>query len=77
MSRTPITASIPAAVVAVIPWSCAAGMKCTAISPTVVAPQTKKLAASAQKVPVRIASRRTATAEDGGGAARGGAATPP
>ena len=38
----PSRASIPAAVVAGIPWSWAAGMKCTAIRPTVVAPQTKK-----------------------------------
>ena len=54
MSRMPITASIEAAVVAGIPWSWAAGMKCTAIRPTVVAPQTKNDAASAQNVPVRI-----------------------
>ena len=62
----------PAAVVAVIPWSCAAGMKCTAIRPTVVAPQTKKLAASAQNVPVRIASRSTATALWAASRRRGG-----
>ena len=72
MSRIPITASIPAAVVAAIPWSWAAGMKCTAISPTVVAPQTKKLSASAQNVAVRAASRRTAIALDASAPPRAG-----
>ena len=78
MSRMPIAASMPAAVVAAIPWSCAAGMKCTAIRPTVVAPQTKKLLASAQNVPVFTASSSTATAEEAGAPTRGGStAVPP
>ena len=77
MSSTPIAASIDAAVVADMPWSCAAGMKCTAIRPTVVAPQTKKEMASAQNVPVRIASPRTLSALLGGVVGFGSISVPP
>ena len=57
MSKMPTRASRLAAVVAAMPWSCAAGMKWVPISPLVVAPQMAKLPASSQKVPVRLATR--------------------
>ncbi len=62
MSKTPTTASSPAAVVAPIPWSWAAGTKWVPISPLVVAPQIAKPATRAQKVRVRDASRSAVTA---------------
>ena len=48
MSKTPTTASSPAAVVTGMPWSCAAGMKCGWTSPLVDMPQMKKPPASSQ-----------------------------
>ncbi len=61
MSKTPTTASSPAAVVCAMPWSCAAGTKCVPISPLVVAPQIAKPATSAQNVRVRATPSRSAS----------------
>jgi hypothetical protein len=62
MSKTPTTASSPAAVVTGMPWSCAAGMKCGWTSPLVDSPQMKNPPASSQNGVVRAAwtSPRTA-----------------
>jgi hypothetical protein len=51
----PISASVLAATCSVKPYSMACGMKCVLTIPTLVNPQTKKLPASSQKSPVRIA----------------------
>ncbi len=48
MSKSPTTASSPAAVVTGMPWSCAAGMKCGCTSPLVDIPQMKNPPASSQ-----------------------------
>jgi hypothetical protein len=48
MSNTPINASMDAAVVAGIPWSCAAATKCVPIRPFVDQPQTKNVPTSTQ-----------------------------
>ncbi len=61
-SKTPITASRPAAAVTGMPWSCAAGTKWVRTSPFVEAPQIAKVPASSQKGPVRAASARTFSA---------------
>ena len=45
-----------------IPWSIAAGMKCVAINPLVVAPQIANPPASSQNVGTRAASRKTLSA---------------
>ena len=59
MSKTPITASKPAAVTCGMPWSCAAGMKCDCTAPFVVHPQMKNVPARSQKSRTWIAWRRT------------------
>ena len=61
-SKTPTSASSPAAVVSAIPWSCAAGMKWVPISPFVDQPQTQKVKNRAQKVHVRPACLRVLSA---------------
>ena len=55
MSKSPTSASRPAAVVSAMPWSCAAGMKWVPTSPLVVAPQIAKPPASSQNGRVRAA----------------------
>jgi AraC-like DNA-binding protein len=62
MSNRPTSASRLAAVVSGMPWSCAAGMKCVAMRPLVLAPQIAKPPTSSQKVPVRDAERGTDSA---------------
>jgi hypothetical protein len=62
MSKTPTTASSPAAVVAGMPWSCAADTKWLLMIPFVVQPQTKNVPASSRKDRVQNASRSTVTA---------------
>jgi hypothetical protein len=57
MSKTPTTASSPAAVVIGMPWSCAAGMKCGCTSPLVDSPQMKNPPASSQNGTVRAPER--------------------
>ncbi len=59
MSKAPITASRPAAVVGGIPWSWAAGMKCVWISPLVDQPQMKNVPTRIQNVAEWEASRNT------------------
>jgi hypothetical protein len=75
MSKTPMSASRPAAVTWVMPWSWAAGMRCVETSPFVVAPQMKKLPASSQKVGERQASRSPFTAARKGLLGRSGTGT--
>lgn len=58
----PTRASREAAVVAGMPWSCAAGTKWDWTSPAVVAPQMKNPPTSSQNVPVREASARAPSA---------------
>ncbi len=62
MSNTPMRASRLAAATGATPWSWAAGRKCVPMSPLVLAPQTKKLPASSQKVPLCADSRSPAKA---------------
>ena len=54
MSKMPIRASSPAAVVCGMPWSWAAGMKWVPIRPLVDQPQIQKVRNSAQKVQRRL-----------------------
>ena len=54
MSKTPISASSEAEVVAGMPWSWAAGMKWVPIRPLVDQPQIQKVRNSAQKVHGRL-----------------------
>jgi len=58
----PIMASKPAALTSGMPQSNAAEMRCVPMSPLVLAPQTKKDAASSQKSRTRIASTSVPTA---------------
>ncbi|CAB4757379.1 unannotated protein [freshwater metagenome] len=58
MSKIPTIASRPAAVVAPMPWSWAAGTKCVLIMPLVVHPQMKNVPASSQKARVLAANAR-------------------
>ncbi len=77
MSKTPTTASSPAAVVAGIPWSCAAGTKCVWMMPFVDQPQTQKVSTSAQNGQRRETRASVETARRAGDsveAATGGAA---
>jgi hypothetical protein len=67
-SKTPISASRPAAVTCVIPWSCAAGIRCVETRPFVVAPQTKNVPASSQKARERIAAPSASIAAPKAGA---------
>ena len=62
MSKTPIRASRPAAVVCGMPWSWAAGMKWVPIRPFVDQPQIQKVPTRIQKVRDRRLSRSVPTA---------------
>ncbi len=62
MSKTPTTASSPAAVVTGIPWSWAAGTKCGCTSPFVDIPQMKNPPASSQNGRDRTARPRPRSA---------------
>ena len=66
MSKIPIRASSPAAVVCGMPWSWAAGMKCVPIRPLVDQPQIQKVRNSAQKVQRRLTWRRVRRASRAG-----------
>ena len=77
MSKTPISASRLAAVVAGSPWSCAAGMKWVPIRPFVDQPQMQNDRNSAQNVHRRDTwtSVRTASRAAPGPPATGGGST--
>ena len=62
MSKTPIRASSPAAVVCGMPWSWAAGMKCVPIRPFVDQPQIQNVPTRIQKTRDRRLSRSVSTA---------------
>src|SRR5919201_55875 len=65
-SKTPMAASMPAAVTSGRPCSTEAGIRWTAIRPTVVAPHTAKLPASSQKSRTRAPSTSVAMANPNG-----------
>jgi hypothetical protein len=79
MSKAPIAASSPAAWTSPIPWSCAAGIRWVPITPTVVAPQMKKVPASSQNARERAPTTRAPAVAAKGlrGAATGGSTARP
>ena len=59
-----------------IPWSCAAGIRCVEISPFVVAPHTQNVPARSQNTFVRIAIVSPLSAAPNAGAPAGGGCQP-
>src|SRR5262245_3814939 len=76
MSKTPISASSDAAVTWVMPWSCAAGIRCVEMRPFVVAPQTKNVEDSNPKTPDPAAIASPSSAAEAPPGAGGGATQP-